>query len=196
VTAAILRARLRTIGRMRTCHILLLVGSLGCGSEAAMTPSSDAGLLDRVTADGTVDVATHVDSSRDSMTEASTDGGAPTDAAAEEREPTATVACGNVECGLNDAGERLYCCTSDQGVTGTCEFATACSGGGDFYCGGAENCVVGALCCLIPGATQCVPGGCSTYPVVCHTSDECDGGVCCPLANGSSFSTCGSGPCP
>jgi hypothetical protein len=108
---------------------------------------------------------------------------------------TQTFACGKALCTGGNG-----CCTSDKGVTGSCmPIAQGCSGAPRFDCGGPDNCVAGAVCCLAQGSADCLPAAdCAAAggQSLCHDASSCGGGNCCALAPGSSFSACATGICP
>ncbi len=194
--------------RARAAHPILGACAclmLACGGGAQSGPMPDAaaaggsadatGAVDAPADAPSVDqaIATDATASEAQATDSapSADGGSSTDAPPDAQRPSPIEPCGQTVCTLY-TGDAPVCCTTDLGVTGTCvPFATSCSSG-RFDCAGAENCVSTAVCCYVQGGTLCIPGTCDPYPVVCHGSSECDGGTCCPLAEGSSFKSTAS----
>jgi hypothetical protein len=170
--------------------IVLLQTACGSGGGTETTVP-DGSVPDRLVGDGSFGDAT-------SDAQAGMDGGDAGGGGSSSR----TVFCGAAVCGLTGDGGITNCCTPDLGMTGTCVlYPTGCPSGGAYWnCNGQENCVSTASCCFFQGATGCLPiGDCAQTggQDVCHTSTDCaDGGVCCPLAKGSTFSVCTGGPCP
>ena len=102
---------------------------------------------------------------------------------------TVGIACGTTPC----IATAQYCCTDDDGATGSCGFgqATNC-GAGVFYCDGPEDCPpVSPFCCAVGGTAVCGGSECGgtveTGFGLCHTAADCannGGGPCCPSPMG------------
>jgi hypothetical protein len=113
---------------------------------------------------------------------------------------TVGIACGTTPCAAN----AQYCCTDDEGKTGTCGFGSSVSCGASvFYCDGPEDCPPAEHnCCVQNGASQCGSSPCGnsndTGYALCHTDADCSaivGDVCCPSPTLGRYSLCLPGSC-
>jgi hypothetical protein len=101
---------------------------------------------------------------------------------------TRGIACGANAC-LTMA---QYCCTGDNGVSGSCMAIpqTSC-GASEFLCDGPEDCPpADPICCVSSGIAQCTSSCLSPSTPMCHTAGDCGGLACCPAPSGSPYALC------
>jgi hypothetical protein len=111
--------------------------------------------------------------------------------------PRAGISCGSQQCGASSQ----YCCTGDEGVTGTCNNTNNLNCADlFFYCDGPEDCPPAlGECCIVNGSANCVtPGECAQMQgnLLCHDGTQCEGtGNCCPAPKGP-YALCLAQACP
>lgn len=125
-------------------------------------------------------------------------GGAPADLATAgsvdllERS-TVGIACGPMACTTT----LEACCTSNSGISGTCQDSKAGCSNTSFQCDGPEDCEpADPECCIRAGLAACRPQGYCQAPqingtLMCHTNAGCPQGQNC-CAPGSSSPSHGS----
>jgi hypothetical protein len=110
-----------------------------------------------------------------------------------------------IRCGMNICATMAqFCCTSDNGLTGTCAQAPngSCGAASEFHCDGPEDCPPAEPeCCASSGLSMCrAVGVCAALGspgyLMCHDSSTCAGLSCCPAPGGSPYALCLSPPCP
>jgi hypothetical protein len=107
---------------------------------------------------------------------------------------TIGIACGTTPC----AATAQFCCTSDNGLTGTCGNGVASScGASTIYCDGPEDCFPAQpYCCALNGTATCSSTACGgtqdTGYALCHSAKDCaaSGAPCCPSPNGGRYALC------
>jgi hypothetical protein len=112
---------------------------------------------------------------------------------------TAGVWCGPLACTTT----VQLCCTTNSGISGTCQSAQMGCGATSFQCDGPAN----PECCIQGGLAACRSSGYCLAPQVngtlmCHQTSDCPQGMnCCgpgssSTAAGSPYKLCLVGSCP
>jgi hypothetical protein len=107
---------------------------------------------------------------------------------------TIGIACGSTPC----TAAAQFCCTGDNGLTGSCGNGVASSCGASvIYCDGPEDCPPAEPhCCALNGTAQCGGSACGgtqdTGYALCHTANDCGapGVPCCPSPNNGRYALC------